>query len=173
MRNKEIEMSDLVVRARTFARLAHGSQKRKYTGEPYIVHPIEVSEIVARHNGSKEMIAAALLHDTVEDTDVTIDDIHNEFGNAVALLVDDLTDVSKLEDGNRATRKAMDRDHTANASAAAMVIKAADLISNSKSIAEHDPKFAKVYFEEKRALLDVMFKIKHTDIFKEAQELTK
>ena len=54
-----------------------------------------------------------------------------------------------------------------------MVIKAADLISNSKSIAEHDPKFAKVYFEEKRALLDVMFKIKHTDIFKEAQELTK
>ena len=166
-------MSDLVVRARTFARLAHGSQKRKYTGEPYIVHPIEVSEIVARHNGSKEMIAAALLHDTVEDTDVTIDDIHNEFGNAVALLVDDLTDVSKLEDGNRATRKAMDRDHTANASAAAMVIKAADLISNSKSIAEHDPKFAKVYFEEKRALLDVMFKIKHTDIFKEAQELTK
>ena len=173
MRNKEIEMSDLVVRARTFARLAHGSQKRKYTGEPYIVHPIEVSEIVARHNGSKEMIAAALLHDTVEDTDVTIDDIRNEFGNAVALLVDDLTDVSKLEDGNRATRKAMDRDHTANASAAAMVIKAADLISNSKSIAEHDPKFAKVYFEEKRALLDVMFKIKHTDIFKEAQELTK
>ena len=166
-------MPDLVVRARTFARLAHGSQKRKYTGEPYIVHPIEVSEIVARHNGSKEMIAAALLHDTVEDTDVTIDDIRNEFGNAVALLVDDLTDVSKLEDGNRATRKAMDRDHTANASAAAMVIKAADLISNSKSIAEHDPKFAKVYFEEKRALLDVMFKIKHTDIFKEAQELTK
>ena len=166
-------MSDLVVRARTFARLAHGSQKRKYTGEPYIVHPIEVSEIVARHNGSKEMIAAALLHDTVEDTDVTIDDIHNEFGNAVALLVDDLTDVSKLEDGNRATRKAMDRDHTANASAAAMVIKAADLISNSKSIAENDPKFAKVYFEEKRALLDVMFKIKHMDIFKEAQELTK
>ena len=166
-------MSDLVVRARTFARLAHGSQKRKYTGEPYIVHPVEVSEIVAWHNGSKEMIAAALLHDTVEDTDVTIDDIRNEFGNAVALLVDDLTDVSKLEDGNRATRKAMDRDHTANASAAAMVIKAADLISNSKSIAEHDPKFAKVYFEEKRALLDVMFKIKHTDIFKEAQELTK
>ena len=166
-------MSNLIGRARIFAGLAHGSQKRKYTGEPYIVHPVEVSEIVAWHNGSKEMIAAALLHDTVEDTDVTIDDIRNEFGNAVALLVDDLTDVSKLEDGNRATRKAMDRDHTANASAAAMVIKAADLISNSKSIAEHDPKFAKVYFEEKRALLDVMFKIKHTDIFKEAQELTK
>jgi (p)ppGpp synthase/HD superfamily hydrolase len=166
-------MPNLIGRARIFAGLAHGSQKRKYTGEPYIVHPVEVSEIVAWHNGSKEMIAAALLHDTVEDTDVTIDDIRNEFGNAVALLVDDLTDVSKLEDGNRAARKAMDRDHTANASAAAMVIKAADLISNSKSIAEHDPKFAKVYFEEKRALLDVMFKIKHTDIFKEAQELTK
>ena len=87
-------MPNLIGRARIFAGLAHGSQKRKYTGEPYIVHPVEVSEIVAWHNGSKEMIAAALLHDTVEDTDVTIDDIRNEFGNAVALLVDDLTDVS-------------------------------------------------------------------------------
>ncbi len=159
----------LVDKAKLFATKAHDGQVRKYTGVPYIVHPIEVSEIVARHNGSKEMIAAALLHDVVEDTDVTIDEIRNEFGNAVALLVDDLTDVSKKEDGNRAVRKAMDREHIAKASAAAMVVKAADMISNGKDIKENDPAFAKVYLKEMKALLDVMFKIKGMDIFKEAE----
>lgn len=164
-------MNDLVLLARTFASRAHKEQVRKYTGEPYIEHPIAVAEIVRKHNGSKEMIAAALLHDVVEDTDVTLDEVRQEFGDAVANLVDDLTDVSKPEDGNRATRKAIDRDHTAQASAAAMVIKAADLISNTKSITEHDPNFAKVYLKEKRALLDVMFKIKHMDIWKEADSM--
>lgn len=164
-------MNDLVLLARTFASRAHKEQVRKYTGEPYIEHPIAVAEIVRKHNGSKEMIAAALLHDVVEDTDVTLDEVRQEFGDAVANLVDDLTDVSKPEDGNRATRKAIDRDHTAQASAAAMVIKAADLINNTKSITEHDPKFAKVYLKEKRALLDVMFKIKHMDIWKEADSM--
>ena len=159
----------LVDKAKLFATKAHDGQVRKYTGVPYIVHPIEVSEIVARHNGSKEMIAAALLHDVVEDTDVTIDEIRNEFGNAVALLVDDLTDVSKKEDGNREVRKAMDREHTAKASAAAMAVKAADMIRNGKDIKINDPAFAKVYLKEMKALLDVMFKIKGMDIFKEAE----
>ena len=157
--------------ARTFASRAHRGQVRKYTGEPYINHPVEVADIVRRHNGSPEMIAAALLHDVVEDTDVTLDDIRSEFGESVANLVADLTDVSRPEDGNRATRKAMDREHTAQASAAAMVIKAADLISNTSSIVEHDPSFARVYLKEKRALLDVMFKIKHLDIWKEADSM--
>jgi (p)ppGpp synthase/HD superfamily hydrolase len=164
-------MDTLILLARTFASRAHRGQVRKYTGEPYINHPVEVADIVRRHNGSPEMIAAALLHDVVEDTDVTLDDIRREFGEAVANLVEDLTDVSRPDDGNRATRKAMDREHTARASAAAMVIKAADLISNTSSIVEHDPNFAKVYLKEKRALLDVMFKIKHMDIWKEADNM--
>jgi (p)ppGpp synthase/HD superfamily hydrolase len=164
-------MDTLILLARTFAGRAHRGQVRKYTGEPYINHPVEVADIVRRHNGSPEMIAAALLHDVVEDTDVTLDDIRREFGEAVANLVEDLTDVSRPDDGNRATRKAMDREHTARASAAAMVIKAADLISNTSSIVEHDPNFAKVYLKEKRALLDVMFKIKHMDIWKEADNM--
>lgn len=167
------EPLEMINLARTFASRAHKGQVRKYTGEPYIEHPLEVAKIVRMHNGSKEMVAAALLHDVVEDTDVTLDEVRQEFGDAVADLVDDLTDVSKPEDGNRAFRKAMDRDHTAQASAAAMVIKAADLISNSKSIMEHDPNFAKVYLKEKRALLDVMFKIKHMDIWKEADGMLK
>jgi (p)ppGpp synthase/HD superfamily hydrolase len=80
------------------------------------------------------------------------------FGPEVAALVGWLTDVSKPEDGNRAHRKAMDREHSAAAPAEAQTVKLADLISNSKSIVTHDPAFARTYLEEKRLMLEVMTK---------------
>lgn len=141
-----------------FAQAAHGDQKRKYTGDPYINHPIAVAEIVETVPHTDEMIAAALLHDVVEDTHVTIDQIADRFGDKVAELVDWLTDVSKPEDGNRSRRKELDRLHSANAPAEAQTIKLADLIHNSISIAEHDPDFWKVYKEEKIKLLKVLTK---------------
>jgi (p)ppGpp synthase/HD superfamily hydrolase len=134
-------------------------QVRKYTFEPYIVHPAEVASIVEGVEGATfEMICAAWLHDTVEDTDVSIDVIREEFGDEVAEIVGWLTDVSKPEDGNRAARKAIDRAHSAMAPAAAQTVKLADLISNSSSITRHDANFAKTYLEEKRMLLAVMNK---------------
>ena len=142
-----------VIRAIAYATKAHGKQQRKYTGEPYIVHPIEVARIVATIPHTKEMLQAALLHDTVEDTDVTIEDIQYEFGAEVASLVADLTDVSKPEDGNREVRKTIDREHTFKASPAAKTIKLADLISNTKSITANDPNFARVYLKEKAKML--------------------
>ena len=147
-----------VERARVFATAAHAAvgQVRKYTFEPYIVHPTEVASIVATVPHTNEMLAAAYLHDTVEDTGVSIVDIQVEFGNEVASLVGWLTDVSKPEQGNRAVRKAIDRDHTACAPAEAQTVKLADLIANSRSILAHDPAFAKVYLEEKRMLLEVL-----------------
>ena len=141
-----------------FATAAHGDQKRKYTGDPYINHPIAVAEIVETVPHTQEMIAAALLHDVVEDTHVTIDQIADKFGDKVAELVGWLTDISRPEDGNRRTRKALDRAHSANAPAEAQTIKLADLIHNSISIAEHDPNFWKVYREEKVELLKVLTK---------------
>ena len=141
-----------------FATMAHGDQKRKYTGEPYIVHPIAVSEIVKTVPHTDEMIAAALLHDVVEDTPFTIDDINDRFGNKVAELVSWLTDVSRPEDGNRKTRKSLDREHIVEAPAEAQTIKLADLIHNTASIEKHDPSFYKVYKQEKIALLDVLTK---------------
>jgi (p)ppGpp synthase/HD superfamily hydrolase len=152
---------ELVLKARTFATAAHAAvaQLRKYTNEPYIVHPAEVAGIVESVEGATfEMIAAAWLHDVVEDTGVTIEVIKAEFGEEVAELVGWLTDVSRPEQGNRATRKAIDRAHTAVAPAAAQTIKLADLISNTRSIMQHDEKFAKTYLEEKRMLLEVMTK---------------
>ncbi len=150
----------IVERARVFATAAHAAvgQLRKYTFEPYIVHPREVAGIVAEAGGTPEMIAAAWLHDTVEDTGVTIETIREEFGPEVAELVGWLTDVSRPEQGNRAVRKAIDRAHTASAPAAAQTIKLADLIANTRSILEHDAEFARVYLAEKRALLEVMTK---------------
>ena len=151
---------DIIEKARVFATAAHGAaaQLRKYTMEPYIVHPREVAGIVAQHGGSDVQVAAAWLHDVVEDTGVTIEVIREEFGTEVADLVGWLTDVSRPEQGNRATRKAIDRAHSAMAPAEAQTVKLADLISNCTSIREHDENFAKTYFEEKRLLLEVLTK---------------
>lgn len=152
---------DIVRKAQVYAMAAHAAvgQKRKYTGEPYIVHPAEVASIVASVPGSTpDMVAAAWLHDVIEDTGCTFTDVHMAFGIDIATLVGWLTDVSKPEDGNRAKRKAMDRVHTAQAPAEAQTIKLADLISNSRSIMQHDPEFAKTYLAEKRMLLEVMTK---------------
>ena len=153
-------MTDTVERARMFATAAHAAvgQLRKYTFEPYIVHPAEVAAIVEEYGGTPEMIAAAWLHDTVEDTGVTSELIRKEFGDEVADLVGWLTDVSRPDHGNRAQRKAVDRAHTAAAPAAAQTIKLADLICNTRSIMLHDAKFAVTYLAEKRLLLEVMTK---------------
>ena len=88
--------------------------------------------------------AAAWLHDTVEDTPVTFQDIEKEFGAGVAQLVLDLTDVSKASDGNRAVRKAIDRGHLAQAMPRAKTIKLADLIDNCRDICNNNPRFARV-----------------------------
>lgn len=152
---------DIIDKAKVFATAAHAAaaQLRKYTNEPYIVHPAEVASIIESIEGSTvAMIAAAWLHDVVEDTGVTIEIIKAEFGEEIAELVGWLTDVSRPEQGNRATRKAIDRAHTAMASAEAQTIKLADLISNCTSIVEHDADFARTYLEEKRLLLEVLTK---------------
>lgn len=148
----------MVERARVFATAAHAAvgQVRKYTFEPYIVHPTEVASIVVTVPHTDEMLAAAYLHDVVEDTGVTIADIRAEFGEEVADLVGWLTDVSRPEDGNRAVRKAIDREHTAGAPAGAQTVKLADLIANTRSIVKHDAAFAKTYLAEKRLLLEVL-----------------
>tara|TARA_R110000796_G_scaffold86467_1_gene187064 strand:- start:1805 stop:2320 length:516 start_codon:yes stop_codon:yes gene_type:complete len=160
----------VVKKALEFATEAHKGQVRKYTGEPYIVHPIEVMELVKQVIDDPEMQAAALLHDVVEDTPVSIKEIKDEFGPRVAALVSDLTDVSKPEDGNRALRKELDRQHTAEASPDAKTVKLADLISNGKSIIKDDPNFAKVFMKEKAALLDVMTE-GNIILFKQASDM--
>lgn len=145
-----------VTRAISFATAAHHGQERKYSKIPYVSHCIAVASIVKEAGGSEDMIIAALLHDTVEDTHITNEDIRRAFGDNVASLVQDLTDISEPHMGNRATRKAIDREHSASASTDAKTVKLADLIHNSFSIRTSDPGFARVWLEEKRALLKVL-----------------
>jgi (p)ppGpp synthase/HD superfamily hydrolase len=152
-----MRMSEL---ARAYAQAAHRAvgQKRKYTGECYTIHTCEVAQLVQEYGSTEDMICAAHLHDVVEDTGVTIDDVRGMFGCGVADLVGWVTDVSTPEDGNRKARKAKDRDHLAQAPAEAQTIKCCDLISNTGSIVASDPSFSKVYLAEKRELLAVMTK---------------
>ena len=144
--------------AKSFAEAAHASidHRRKYSGEPYIEHPAAVVELVRSVPHTEAMICAAWLHDTVEDTPTTLADVERHFGDDVASLVEQLTDISRPEDGNRRHRKAIDREHTAKANAQAKTIKLADLIDNTRNIVERDPDFAKVYLAEKVLLLDVL-----------------
>ncbi len=132
------------------------NHRRKYTKQPYQVHLKSVAHIVASVTDDEEMIAAAWLHDTVEDTAATHYDIEQQFGKGVHDLVYALTDISKPGDGNRAARKAIDRSHLARASVRAKSVKLADLIDNLRDICKHDEKFAKVYLLEMSMLLEVL-----------------
>jgi (p)ppGpp synthase/HD superfamily hydrolase len=160
-------MDSLAQTAFTYASAAHAavSQRRKYTDEPYIVHPARVATTVAKFGGTDEMIAAAYLHDVVEDTGVSIEDILDMFGSVVAVIVDGLTDVSKPEDGNRAVRKELDREHSADATWAAQFVKCADIIDNASDIGDNDPSFNIVYRKEMVALLEVLDKVKDEPIY--------
>lgn len=151
-------MDELVRKARLFATQAHRriDQRRKYTNQPYEVHLKAVAGLVASVSDDPHCLAAAWLHDTVEDTSATLEEIEAEFGREVSEIVSDLTDVSKPGDGNRATRKAIDLAHSAEASIRAKTIKLADLIDNCRDICRHDDRFARVYLSEMAALLQVL-----------------
>src|SRR3546814_18291645 len=96
--------SPLVSNALAYAAAAHGSidHVRKYTGEPYLHHPIAVMEIVSSVPHTEDMLAAALLHDTIQDTSVTQDDFNRAFGPTIAKLVMELTQQGHY--GHRAAR---------------------------------------------------------------------
>lgn len=151
-------MQNLIEQARAFAIEAHRqiNHRRKYSAQPYDVHLKAVADLVASVTANPQMLAAAWLHDTVEDTAVTLDQVRDNFGAEVAALVADLTDVSRPSDGNRAARKAIDREHTARASLQAKTIKLADLIDNLRDIVPADPNFAPLFLVEARGLLAVL-----------------
>ena len=149
----------LIVRATEMAERLHRNHKRDYTGLPYFTHLIEVAGYVAAANLPAEAVAAALLHDAIEDVGATTDMIAKSLGWEVANLVDELTDVytSKAYPKiNRTRRKALERARLAEVSYYAKSIKLADLTSNARDIVSNDTGFAKLYLAEKEALLKVL-----------------
>ena len=161
-------MSKLVAFARTYAIAAHNAvgQTRKYTKKPYHAHPSSVANTVSRFGARDEVIAAAWLHDVLEDTQVTYEQLREFFGDEVAFLVLELTE--RPRKGKRAHRKRIECRRLARVSEEAQMIKLADLIDNTKDIVKYDPDFARVYLKEKAALLAVL--TKPVGVFKQRAE---
>ena len=131
-------MSDEVLnKALIFAVNAHTGMKRKGTNTPYIVHPMEAVAIVASMTDDRAIIAAAALHDVVEDTKYTIDDIKNEFGDKVARLVASESEDKRPELPESETwkiRKEETLEHLKNASIETKMITLGDKLSNIRAI---------------------------------------
>ena len=135
--NKPLDTT-LLDRAIVFAVRAHAGTERRGKGFPYIVHPMEAVEIVATMTPDQELLAAAVLHDTVEDTDVTIEHIRAEFGERVASFVAAESDEPhQSRDGveNWRARKQAAIDRIARASRDAKMVALGDKLSNMRAIA--------------------------------------
>lgn len=165
--------------AAELGRLAHKDQKRKYTDEPYFVHPARVAKLYAAMYPSRNPpffgVAACYLHDVLEDTDITEWQLRQAFvvEPRVADLVVELTDQSRPEDGNRRVRKKKDRERLWAASREAQIIKCCDMIDNSISIVDHDRDFAKTYMAEKEALLAGFTKVFNTAAWSLASQIVR
>lgn len=122
-----------VERAFTAAELAHRGQERK-SGDPYITHPIAVAEILAELGLDAETIMAALLHDTVEDTSYTLEQIRKDFGSEVGSLVDGVTKLDKLTYGPTAEAETVRKMVVAmSKDIRVLVIKLADRLHNART----------------------------------------
>ena len=137
MANKPLD-TELLDRAIMFAVRAHAGTERRGKGFPYIVHPLEAVEIVATMTPDQELLAAAALHDTVEDTDVTIEQIRAEFGDRIASLVASDSDekVSGVSaEQSWVIRKQAAINRLSHASREAKTVALGDKLSNMRAIA--------------------------------------
>ena len=137
MANKYLD-TDLLDRAIIFAVKAHHNTERRGKGFPYIVHPMEAVEIVATITSDQELLAAAVLHDTIEDTNVTVEELRAEFGDRIANLVhaesDQFTEGVSEEDSWH-DRKQAAIDRLASAPHDAKIVALGDKLSNMRAIA--------------------------------------
>ncbi len=164
-----------------FADQAHGKQTRKYTPERYIVHPVRVMETCRRVTDDVCILAAAILHDVLEDTNVKKGELeyylksqmNDDMAARTLQLVVDLTDVyvkKEYPKMNRRSRKSKELLRLEKTSPDSQTIKYADIIDNSKEIVEHDPDFAKVFLYECRTNLKKLDK-GNPELYKEALDV--
>ena len=185
MANKPLDTS-LLDRAIVFAVRAHAGTERRGKGFPYIVHPMEAVEIVATMTSDQELLAAAVLHDTVEDTDVTIEQIQAEFGERVASFVAAESDephqsLDSVENWRARKQAAIDR--LACASRDTKIVALGDKLSNMRAIARDyalqgdklwnlfhskEPKDHEWHY---RGLADALSELRDTVAYKEFEHL--
>jgi guanosine-3',5'-bis(diphosphate) 3'-pyrophosphohydrolase len=129
----------LLLKALAFAAHKHRDQRRKDAGaSPYINHPIALADVLVNEGGvhDVEVICAALLHDTVEDTATTHEELVNAFGARIARIVAEVTDDKRLP---KAERKRLQIEHAPHVSREAKLVKLADKICNLRDVAERPP----------------------------------
>ena len=175
----------LLDRAIVFAVHAHQGIERKGKGFPYIVHPMEAVAVVATMTDDQELLAAAALHDVIEDTDTTVDELRREFGERIASLVEAESDI--VVEGSRSdswhARKEAAIDRLANASRDAKIVALGDKLSNMRAIARdyslqgdglwnlfnvNDPKEHEWHY---RGLAAALCDLKDTFAYQEFQQL--
>lgn len=128
-----------LLRALAFAAQKHRDQRRKDAGRsPYINHPIALADLLANEAGifDIEVLCGALLHDTVEDTETTPEELERHFGSAITLIVMDVTDDKRLP---KAERKRRQVEHAPHANGKAKLVKLADKICNLRDILQSPP----------------------------------
>ena len=185
MANRPLDTT-LLDRAIVFAVRAHAGTERRGKGFPYIVHPMEAVEIVATMTPDQELLAAAALHDTVEDTDITIEQIRTEFGERVASFVAAESDEPHQRPDsveNWRARKQAAIDRLAHASRDAKIVALGDKLSNMRAIARDyaeqgdrlwdlfhakDPKDHEWHY---RGLADALSELRDTFAYKEFEYL--
>lgn len=163
------QMETILEKVRDFADAAHGEQTRKYSTDRYIVHPVRVMETLRDYNASQPMLAAALLHDVLEDTPVTPIEMLLFLKSVMAeqeaeqtfRMVNELTDVyitTSYPQWNRRVRKDKELERVVKISAESQTIKYADILDNSTEIVKHDPGFAQRYLLESKSILQKAIK---------------
>lgn len=156
-----MESAPLILKALEFAAVKHRGQRRKGAdAAPYINHPIDVANILCNEGGVADpiVLAAGLLHDTIEDTGATREELERLFGPDVARIVADVSDDKSLP---KAERKRLQIEHAAHISREARLIKLADKISNLRETASNPPSGWSLerrseYFEWAKAVVDRM-----------------
>ena len=171
-----------------FAVRAHAGTERRGKGCPYISHPMEAAEIVATITPDPELLAAAILHDTVEDTSVTVEDIRREFGDRIASLVAAESDIElagQSEEESWHARKQAAIDRLAAASHDAKIVAMGDKLSNMRAISRDyavigDKLWNIFHVKEKsehawhyRGLADALRELDGTTAYQEFEQLIK
>lgn len=158
---------EIIEYVKEYADRAHGEQVRKYTRERYIVHPVRVMESSREYSNELSIHAAALLHDVLEDTPVTAEEMEKSLLEVMSKkdaertlkLVIELTDIFVKENYpqlNRRTRKEKEADRLSRISPDAQTIKYADIMDNVNDLVSQDTDFAKVYIREAKKMLKAM-----------------
>ena len=168
----------LLDRAIRFAVAAHSGVERRGKGFPYIVHPMEAMAIAATMTPDQEILAAAALHDVVEDTDVTLEDLRAQFGDRVAQLVDTESDHFK-DDLDWRARKEDSLKRLREANRDEKIVALGDKLSNMRAIARDYTSEGEVFWDRFRvkeksvhgwryhALLDVLSELADTYAYQE------